>query len=78
MLWLGIKQAIMILVIVIVAFIFPTAMKLNAAIKLLPAGPGPVTDEIRELYRKLEPWYWIMRILAVVAVLLAVWRPTSF
>lgn len=77
-LWLGIKQAIMILVIVIVAFIFPTAMKLNAAIKLLPAGPGPVTDEIRELYRKLEPWYWIMRILAVVAVLLAVWRPTSF
>lgn len=76
-LWLGTKQAIMIIVIGIVAFIFPTAMKLNAAIKLLPAGPGLVTDEIRELYRKLEPWYWIMRIFAVVAVLLAVWRPTS-
>jgi hypothetical protein len=77
-LWLGIKQAIMLLIIVIVVFIFPTAMKLNVAINLLPAGPGPANDDIRELYRKLEPWYWVMRILAVIAVLLAVWRPTVF
>ena|SRR5450755_2456847 len=76
-LWLGIKQAIMVLVIIIVCFIFPTAMKLNAAIKLLPDGLGPVTDDIRELYLKLEPWYWLMRVLALMAVFLAVWRPTS-
>ena len=76
-LWLGAKQAIMILVLVIVALIFPVAMKLNSAMRRLPAGPGPATDEIRDLYRRLEPWYWLMRILAVVAVLLAVWRPTA-
>lgn len=76
-LWLGIKQAIMLIVIAIVIFIFPTAMKLNAAINLLPDGPGPASDDARDLYRKLEPWYWLMRVLAVIAVLLAVWRPTA-
>ncbi len=74
--WLGTKQAIMLLVIVIIALIFPMAMKLNAAINALPQGPGPATEDIRALYRKLEPWYWSMRVLAVIAVLLAVWRPT--
>lgn len=75
-LWLGIKQGIMLAVIVVVIFIFPTAMKLDAAIKKLPPGPGEATDEVRGYYVKLEPWYWLMRILAVAAVLLAVWRPT--
>jgi len=74
-LWLGIKQAIMFAVIGIVAIIIPTAMKLGAAVGKLPPGPGPATEEIRALYRRLEPWYWLMRILAVVALLVAVWRP---
>lgn len=76
-LWLGIKQAIMLAVVAIVALIFQRQMKLNAAINALPPGPGPATEDIRVLYRKLEPWYWSMRILAVIAVLLAVWRPVT-
>lgn len=74
-LWLGAKQAIMIVVVLVVAINLPTVMKLNAATKALPPGPGPATDEIRACYVKLEPWFWLMRILAVVALLLAVWRP---
>ena len=76
-LWLGIKQAIMIVVLVVVIGIFPTAIKLNAALKGLPPGPGPATPEIRALYRRLEPWYWLMRVLAVCAVVLAIWRPKA-
>jgi hypothetical protein len=74
-LWLGLKQAIMLIVVAIVIFILPTAMRLNAAIQNLPPGPGPASEDVRALYGKLEPWYWVMRILAVFAVLLAVWRP---
>jgi hypothetical protein len=74
-LWLGTKQAIMIIVVLVVIGILPTANRLNAAINALPPGPGPASDEIRAYYRRLEPWYWLMRILAVGAVLLAVWRP---
>ncbi|HEY2482150.1 MAG TPA: hypothetical protein VGI30_08145 [Caulobacteraceae bacterium] len=77
LLWLGTKQAIMIIVVIVVIAISPTAMKLNAAVSALPAGPGPATDEIRGFYRRLEPWHGLMRVLAVCAVLLAVWRPLS-
>jgi hypothetical protein len=51
-------------------------MLINGVINALPAGPGPASDEMRSLYRNLEPWYWLMRVLAVGAALLAVWRPT--
>jgi hypothetical protein len=74
-LWLGVKQAIMLVVVAIVVFIFPAARQLNIAIGKLPPGSGPANDEIRGLYRSLEPWYWLMRLLAVAAVLLAIWRP---
>jgi hypothetical protein len=67
----------MIAVVLIVAGIIPTAMKLSAAINALPPGPGPATDEIHAIYRRLEPWYWVMRVLAVCALLLAVWRPLT-
>jgi|HubBroStandDraft_1064217.scaffolds.fasta_scaffold1068214_2 hypothetical protein len=65
----------MIVVVLVVIGILPTAMKLNAATNALPPGPGPATEEIRAYYLRLEPWYWLMRVLAVVAVLLAIWKP---
>lgn len=74
-LWLGIKQAIMIAVLVVVAVILPTALKLGGRVADLPEGPGPATPEIVGLYRRLEPWYLIMRLAAVAAVVLAVWKP---
>lgn len=74
-LWLGLKQAIMISVLIIVVFILPGAFRLNAQINALPDGPGPASSDIVASYRKLEPWYWIMRLLGLCAVVLAIWRP---
>lgn len=76
-LWLGVKQAIMFGVLGVVVFILPTALKLGASIGALPPGPGPATPEIRSLYLKLEPWYLVMRVAAVIAVVLAIWRPVA-
>ena len=73
--WLGIKQGIMLLVLAVVLIILPRALQLGALIKALPDGPGAATPEIRAVYRWLEPWYLVMRLLAVAAVVLAVWRP---
>ncbi len=73
--WLGIKQAIMFAVLAIVLFILPPALKLGALIAALPEGPGPATPEIKAQYARLEPWYVAMRIAAVAAVVLAIWRP---
>lgn len=74
-LWLGVKQAIMLGVLGVVALILPTALKLGALINQLPSGPGPATPEIRAIYQRLEPWYLTMRLFAVAALVLAVWRP---
>lgn len=74
-LWLGVKQAIALLILLIVASIFPTALKLGKQIEALPAGDGPVPQELKQTYRVLEPWYAIMRILGVIAVILAISRP---
>ena len=73
--WLGIKQAIMFGVLTTIVVILPRALRLGALVGALPPGDGPATAEIRTLYRWLEPWYFLMRAAAVVAVVLAVWRP---
>lgn len=73
--WLGLKQAIALAILVIVAAIFPTALRLGAAIDALPPGDGPVPPAVKQLYGRLEPWYALMRVLGVGAVLLAVFRP---
>ncbi|WP_164155402.1 hypothetical protein [Sandarakinorhabdus rubra] len=74
-LWLGIKQGIMFTVLAVVGIILPRALRLGTLIDALPAGPGPVTAEIRALYHWLDPFFLVMRALAVAAVVLAVWRP---
>ena len=73
--WLGLKQGIMFAILAAVASILPAALRLGALIRELPPGPGPATVEIRAIYRRLEPWYLVMRLAAVAAVVLAVWRP---
>jgi len=73
-LWLTIKQSIMIAVLGMVVLIFPRAIKLGGVIKALPEGASEVPEAAYSLYRSLEPWYLFMRLLAVTAVALAVFR----
>lgn len=76
--WLGIKQALALLVLALVAWIFPTALRLGAQIDALAPGDGPVPDELKRTYAWLEPRFLAMRVIGVIAVLLAVWRPSGF
>lgn len=75
-LWLGTKQAIMIGILAIVAYILPTALGLGKLIDALPEGPGPASEDVVMCYKRLEPWYWLMRVAGLVAVVLAVWKPS--
>lgn len=74
--WLGVKQAIALTILVIVAGILPTALRLGKQIDAMPEGDGPVPLAVKQTYARLEPWFAIMRILGIVAVLFAVFRPS--
>jgi len=74
-LWLGVKQSLMIAILVMVAVIFPHATGIGKLIGKLPDGDGPVTPEITKAYGWLEPWYWTMRLAGAVAVVFAVAKP---
>lgn len=74
-LWLTVKQALMIIVLATVVLIFPRAIKLGGVIGELPKGASEVPPEGYTLYRELEPWYLAMRVLALAAVAIAVFRP---
>ncbi len=73
--WLGVKQAIALVILLIVAWILPKALDMGRQIAALPPGDGPIPPALRASYAWLEPRFAIMRILGVVAVLLAVFRP---
>lgn len=73
--WLGLKQAIMLGVLGVVAMIFGRAKRLGDLAAALPPGEGSATPEMRRLYRAVAPWYLAMRIGAVAALVLAVWKP---
>lgn len=75
-LWLGLKQAIMLLVLLDMALLVPTFRRAYAEIALLSTGEGIAALErcrttLENVHRHVLP----MRLGALVAVLLAVWRP---
>lgn len=74
-LWLGVKQGLMIAILVAVAIIFSKATRMGALIGDLPDGDGPITPEIVKAYGGLEPWYWGMRLAGAFAVIFAVAKP---
>ena len=74
-LWLSIKQAIMIGVIAIMVGYAGRFRRIAQAIDALPPGPGPGTPEIRQLLRSIHLPVLAMRLGALLAVGLAVWRP---
>jgi hypothetical protein len=73
--WLGMKQAIALIILAIIARILPTALHLGKLIDAMPQGDGPAPFAVKQTYARLEPWFATMRVLGVVAVMLAVFRP---
>jgi uncharacterized membrane protein len=74
-LWLGIKQGLMVVVLVIFASILPPFLKFQRLLNALPADASALPAEASGLFGKLEPWLVVMRVLGTIAVVFAIWRP---
>jgi hypothetical protein len=72
--WLGLKQGLMLAVVVMMAAFVPGVMRLQRAVDALPRGAGP-TVEIRRLVAVGARWEIAMRAAALLAFLLAIYRP---
>jgi len=75
--WLGAKQAIMMLVLAVMVCMVPTFVATAKATAALDRSGGSVPEHARQLLAKVERYVVPMRIGALVAVVLAVWRPIA-
>jgi hypothetical protein len=75
-LWLGIKQGLMIAVLIIFASILPPFLKFQRLLNALPADASELPAEAATWFRNLEPWLIVMRVLGTIAVVFAIWRPS--
>ena len=73
--WLGTKQALMLIVLVIFASIVPPFMRFKNSVEALPENVEWLPSELAKQFDRIEPWLVIMRILGTAAVLLAVAKP---
>ncbi len=76
-LWLGTKQVIMLLILADMVFMVPTFIATAKATAKLSYPGGQVLDHTRHLLERVERHVIPMRIGALVAVVLAVWKPVA-
>jgi hypothetical protein len=74
-LWLGAKQVLMLLVLAILGAVLPTFVRLGRAVAVVPESAQQLSDEARRLLERGRPYILVMRIAALLAVVLAVYRP---
>lgn len=74
-LWLGSKQGLMLVVLVVFASVLRPFFKLQAEVAGIPIGASCLTRSASNLFDRLEPWLVVMRVSGAVAVVLAVWKP---
>jgi hypothetical protein len=74
--WLGAVQAIMAVALGIMFSILRPYYRAGELMRALPPGPGQATDEIRAILARLDPWILAMRVGALVAFALAIWKPS--
>jgi len=74
-LWLIILQAIMLAILLDMAWLTPTFRRAFKEVKALPDIPGPELVQCRETIAKIHTHVLLMRIGAVVAVVVAVFKP---
>jgi hypothetical protein len=75
-LWLGLKQALMTAIILGMIVLTPLFMRTYAAIASITDANSPGVAAARELIGRVERYVLLMRAGGVIAVVLAVWRPT--
>ena len=73
--WLGMLQGIMLAVLLDMAWLTPTFLRLAREIKALPDTPGRELDRARATLEQVHPHVLWMRIGALVAVVFAVFQP---
>ena len=74
-LWLGAKQALMLIVLGALAAVMPTFSRLGRAVGALPSDATQLSEEARSLFARTEPYILVMRTAGFAAFLLAVFRP---
>ena len=72
--WLGLKQAIMLAVVAGMTAMLPMVIATGRELRRLPEG-GSMSDELRGLAQRSDAYYALMRLGALAALLLGVWRP---
>jgi uncharacterized membrane protein len=76
--WLGLKQALMLVVLIALAAVMPIFARLGRAVGAVPAGAAELSDEARALFARTKPYIRVMRGCAFAALFLAVFRPESW
>lgn len=74
-LWLGAKQALMLVALAALAGALPIFAGMARALRALPDDAAELSDEARSLFRRSKPYIRVMRASALAALLLAVFRP---
>ncbi len=76
-LWLGIKQAIMAIILIGMIALIPLFRRTYAAIAGLSGSDSAALPTVRALIERVERYVILMRFGGVVAIVLAIWRPTA-
>jgi hypothetical protein len=75
--WLGVKQGIMAAIITGMILLSPLFVRTYAAIAGISGPNSPELQTARTLIGRIELYVILMRLGGVVAILLAIWRPTG-
>ena len=75
-LWLGVKQAIMIAVLVGFVAVTPVVVKMNREFERHAGATDLASERLRALSKQADVYYNLMRVGALIALALAVWKPT--
>jgi uncharacterized membrane protein len=73
--WLGTKQFLMLAILIMLIGFVPLVVRLARAVQALGNNAISATEEIRVLIRRGERYEVAMRLAALIAFVLAVWRP---
>jgi uncharacterized membrane protein len=75
-LWLGLKQAIMSAIILGMIVLTPLFIRIYARIGEISGANASSVEAAREVIGRAEPYVVLMRLGGLLAVVLAIWRPT--